>query len=454
MILEGDQVYRAVDETHWQLLLEISRSNFLSELIKNSGVVPTRPVDPDSDKQRRLGQEYPGWSHFLWHERVPFVSYPYEWSPSMLADAALLTLELQERLLAKELSLKDATAFNILFRGTRPVFIDVPSIERPKRRDVWIAYNQFCKMFLYPLWLCLYRKLNLRSTFAASLEGVDADQTFAALGLWRSFQPGMWLDLTVPRWLSRVQPTRIRNLEARVPMSDSGADVQRMNLDRLKRKIEKIRRHITNRSTWTSYTETCTYSETANVEKERFVSEWLGECKPRTVLDLGCNTGHYSRMAAEAGAQVVAVDGDPACVDSLYRATRSKGLDILPLVMDLANPSPAMGALGRERRSFLERMQADGVLALALVHHLLVTARLPLTAIRDLLASLTRETLVAEFVEPRDPMFQSLLALREDIYSHLTVDDFERVFSVSFEVVKKTPLADCCRHLFLLRKRL
>ena len=453
VFLLGDEIYRAVDADHWRVLAQIQESGLLPELIHTGMVVNSRLVPSDSDEHVALQRACPGWAHFLWHERLPVLSYPYEWSFSMMADAALLTLALQEKLLRAGFSLKDASAFNIQFSGSQPVFIDLPSIEKPERRDIWMAYSQFCRMFLYPLLLSRHRGISFKSIFLANLEGPDMDQTFAALGVWKCLRPGLVLDLLMPRLFSRVPPRKVRKMESSALKSAADPSPQFVNLERLTRKIATLRASRRSSSHWSGYGLMTHYSDQARTEKDTFVRRLLKEHLPKSVLDLGCNTGTYSVMAAEQGARVVAVDGDSECVDRLYAEVRSKSLPILPLVVDLANPSPPLGFRNLERKSFMERAPADAVLALALVHHLLVTARMPLEAICDLLADLTRRILVVEFVEREDDMFQSLLALREDLYRDLSVDRFASVFQRRFDLIERQSLTGCRRHLFALQKK-
>ncbi len=226
-----------------------------------------------------------------------------------------------------------------------------------------------------------------------------------------------------------------------------------LNLKRLRSKIARIATSYRHGGLWSRYSSNSPYGPAAENAKKRLTTDFLGRARPSTVLDLGCNTGDFSRIAAEAGARVLAIDSDHDSIDLLYRQGRQASVGILPLVVDLANPSPAVGYRNHERDAFLARAEADCVLALALVHHLLVTANLSLAMIRDLLASLTRRWLVLEFIPPQDPMFRDLLRFRHESFDFLTLDNMRSVFLEQFEVVAEESIRDSDRTLFLFSKR-
>ena len=450
VFIHRDQVYRAVSEEHWPLWIDLKDTGLLDELIKAHELISTEAVAAGSDEHESLAVLCPGFRHFLKHEKIAWISYPAEWCFSMLAEAGLLHLRLQEKLLARDFSLKDASAFNVQFIHTRPVFIDLLSIEKPPRLDVWMAYGQFCRMFLFPLLLYWHRKIGFREIFGASLDGLDVDRAYAMLGAWRSLRPELFLDVFLQRALGQSSGTATTLKQQPV---NRDANAQLLNLRRLSAKIKKSCRRNAASSHWATYESMHNYTDEAKSEKSRFIGDFMSEHKPGTVLDLGCNTGSYSVLAAERGAKVVAIDSDHDCVEHLYRLARERGLHILPLVVDIANPTPATGFRNQERPSFLQRYSADCVFALALIHHLLVACRLPMAAICDLMADLTNQWLVIEFVEREDSMFQKLLALREDLYGGLMVESFEREFARRFEPVRRMPLPGTRRHLFVYRKK-
>lgn len=453
VFLYDGQVYRSSSDKAWEALRVLRESGRLDKWIASGDVVATRFVDAVGEEQARLSTANPGWNHFLWHERIPLVSHPAEWSFSMLADAALLHLRLQKNLLGMGLSLKDATAYNVLFNASRPVFIDLLSVERPARLDVWTAYNQFCRMFLYPLLLFARKRIDFARVFLGDIEGADPEWVYSVFGFWRSLRPDLFLDVFAPHALNRGSTDQVRRLKARMTAASGDPAVQRLNLDRLERKIRSLQTAYRPKGLWSDYERKNTYTAESTTEKGRFIADVLADFKPTTVLDLGCNTGTYSIMAAEQGSRVIAVDKDHDCVEKLYRWSRDHRLNIVPFVMDLANPTPGMGFRNRERLPFLERVSAECVFALALLHHLLIAARLPLDVVAEFFADLTNDLLVIEFIEREDQMFQTLLALRDDLYADLTEERFLAVFKPRFDIVRRASLSGTRRHLFLMRKK-
>lgn len=446
------RIFRAIDDACHQTLRDLQDSGLLDALMTERLLARTRFVE-DRDECLELSCAHAGYEHFLEHEVIAPITYPYEWSLSMLADAALLTLELQERLAGAGFALKDATAYNVQFVHGRPRFIDLASIEKPVRHDIWYALGQFTRMFTIPLMLACYHGRDLKSCFLANIDGVDAEQFARGLGWLERCRPRYLLDVTLPLWLGRKatqERTRGREMVERQRL-DSGAQI--FNLRRLRRKVHQLASSYRPAGTWSDYTSSCSYSSQAENAKKAFVREFLSAHQPAAVLDAGCNTGDYSYIAAECGARVLAADGAHDAVELLYRRLREQPADITPIVLDLTNPSPAIGFCNRERASFLERLDVDCVQALALLHHLLVSANLSLAAVRDFFADLTKEFLVLEFVPTHDVMFEQLLRFRRHDFADLDLQRCKAVFGQRFELLGERALPGSPRTLLFLRKR-
>lgn len=445
------RIFRAVDESCCQLLHELDRSGLLPRLMAESLLVRTEFVG-DATLIAALGDEHRGFTHFVEHEVLRPITFPYEWSVSMLAEAGIATLDLQLRLLAEGCSLKDATAFNIQFVRGRPRFIDLTSLERPKRLDFWFAMGQFNQMFLFPLLLCRFGGWDLRSYFQANLGGRDVEQVARGFGWAQRLRPRMLLDVTLPmlltRWAEKSAGSWRQTMEA--PRQNSAAQVA--NLRRIRGKVSRLAAGYKPRGVWSDYTKICNYDEGAEQAKKALVRQFFDSTKPATVVDLGCNTGDYSRLAAQRGAEVVAVDADHDAVEVLYRRLRNEPAAISPMIIDLCNPSPGLGLMNRERPSFFERIHGDCVLALALLHHLLVSGNLTLGAVCELMASMTRRDLVLEFIPPDDSMFERLLKFRVNYFGDLTVQRVKDAFVTRFQLLKEEPIAGSKRTLLFLRK--
>ena len=391
------------------------------------------------------------------HERIPFVSYPYEWCPEMLHAAAELTLELAYGCIKEGFSLKDATPYNVLFRGPHPVFVDLLSFERRDPGDpTWLPYAQFVRTFLLPLLASLHLGFRLDQLMLAERDGIDPEVMYRWLSWPKRLRSPFLSLVTMPKWLA----SRSHKAEATLYQKQSLPDHRQAQfifehlLHRLRRQLQKAR-PVSTQSTWSSYMEEHSYSVPGFKEKQAVVSEALREFAPRAVLDIGCNTGHFSAMAARAGARTVAVDLDPAVIGRVWQMARSEGLDIQPLVVNLARPTPAVGWRNSECPSFLDRARGsfDTVMMLAVLHHLLVTERIPLDQVIDQAADLTRDLLILEFISPEDTMFRRIARGRDQLHRDLTIARFEEACRRRFDIVRSVQLDGATRWLYVLRKR-
>ncbi len=429
------------------------------KLVEAHLFVPTSPIEfnADDDVQKRFGPK----AVFFEHRRIEFLSYPYEWSASMLVEAALLTLDLQERLLADRLTLKDGTPFNIQFEQARPLFIDLGSIERASTNGVWIAYDQFCRCFLYPLLSFHLGASSLPFGHPSRLDGLTLEETVRSLGLRPFWRYGLVFDYLLPALLTKLQGLKKPVSRRKVSLDrtfENSAEIQAHTVRRLRRFFERLRPRADS-GDWVDYERTCTYSEEASASKKRFVEDALKSDGVRRVLDLGSNTGEYSMLAADRSCKVVAVDSDHASVDALFLWAKGRKADVLPLCLDIGNPPAPAGWFNEERAGFLGRAKErfDCVLALALVHHLLVTGRIPLSEIARLLRHLTSRLVVVEYVNPSDRMFQELLRYRTESYAAVTQTAFEERMSERFSILKKealkVPEQSMDRCLYLMEAR-
>lgn len=453
----NNRIFRAVDGEASTLLRDLDAQGVLSRLTKEGLLVRSRFVD-DPSLVSELKTLHPDFPSFVEHDRISPITYPYEWSPSMLAEAGRLTLRLQKELLKLGLSLKDATAYNIQFVGGKPVFIDLTSIEKPKRLDLWFALGQFNRMFLYPLLLIKYAGWDIRSYFLANLDGRSTLQVGQAFSWRRRWSPELLLDIGIPYALEKKvrfnkPPTADQKIGKSETARSTNTAAQEMSLRRLDKKLTALVKGTTQDTVWKDYTKICSYNSEADQSKKELVREFLTEVRPKDVLDIGCNTGDYSRIAADCGAEVWATDFDIGAVDLMFQRLQNEPAAITPMVVDIANPSPGIGYLNTERAPFLERAQPDAVLALAVIHHLLVGANLSMTAIRDLFARLTAKHLVLEFVPTDDVMFRKLIEFRVNLFEHITLEHCIEVFSEKFELVRKESIKDSPRTLLLFKKR-
>ncbi|HEY9401501.1 MAG TPA: class I SAM-dependent methyltransferase [Pyrinomonadaceae bacterium] len=394
---------------------------------------------------------------FYEHERVSFPSFPYEWPPQMLYEAGVLTLDLAESALEDGYELKDASAYNVLFRGTHPVFVDLLSFKRRGAGGAtWLAEAQFSRNFLLPLLANKYFKLSLQQLFLARRDGVEPEEAYRWSGRAQKFREPFLTLASIPTWLARGADDKTIYDRPRLSSDERARFILRRLYKRLRRKLETVRPASAQSSSWSDYESSC--RDTAEEylgAKLRFVAGVCDEFRPRAALDVGCNKGFFTRAAAERGASVVAIDRDPAVVGHVCLSAAARKLNILPLVIDLTRPSSGTGWRNEENSSFLGRARGrfDALFMLAVVHHMLVGERIPPREILALAAELTTDLLVVEFVAPDDPMFQRLARGREHLYQGLTNEVFRSMCLERFVIVRCERLAGASRWLYLLRKK-
>jgi hypothetical protein len=383
-------------------------------------------------------------------ELVPFVSYPYEWCFGQLRSAALATLEAQRLALEHGMVLKDASAFNVQFQRGRPVLIDTLSFELAQEGEPWVAYRQFCQHFLAPLALMARVDVRLGRLLRVHLDGVPLDLASALLPQRTWLRPSLLLHLHLhARSQKRHAAARVDRARVRRPV---GRTAMLGLLDHLRGAVEALEWQPAG-TEWADYAGEQSYERDGFEHKQELVAECLERIRPGVVWDLGANTGLFSRIACGLGSRVVAFDADPGAVERNHREMLARAeTGLLPLVLDLMDPTPALGWQGRERMSLLERGPADAVMALALVHHLAISHNVPFEQIADFFASLA-EWLLIELVPKTDPQVQRMLALREDIFADYTQEGFEAAFGRVFRLERREAIRGTPRVLYLMQRR-
>ena len=444
----GNRVYRGLRAGAYDEWIALSRTQFFRHYVDSGSVVQTREIGMGQfANEENLGS----WSAMLEHERVPFISYPYEWSFSMLKNAALLQLQLLDAALLERMSMKDASSFNIQWTGSRPVFIDITSFERCKAGDPWAGYLQFCKMYLYPLILQAYKNIPFHPLLRGNIDGIEPAVMRNLVTVLDYLRPGIFADVYLQAKLQKRYAKSSMTLRADLGRSGFSAEMIRSNVGRLKKIINGLK-WAQSASEWSEYTREYGYAPEDAGRKSAFVEQALREKKSNLVWDLGCNTGTYSRLASKYASYVVAMDSDHLAIERLYDSLSNENCrTILPLVMNLADPSPALGWRSKERKSLPERGNPDCTLCLALTHHLVIGGNIPLRELIGWLCSLGGD-LVIEFVSKQDPMTQRLLRNKDDQYHDYDVSSFEQYLREYFAVVSEPQiLATGTRLLYFCR---
>ena len=445
-IVDG-RVFRSVTEHGIEEYLAVRDSGALQSLVARGAVIGAEEV---------TGISLPGIdaARVIEHARLSFISYPYEWPFDALKSAALLHLDLQLELLERGLCLTDASAFNIQFRGAQPVFIDYLSFRRYREAELWLAHRQFCEQFLNPLVLQACLGVPYHAWYRGQGEGIPAGDVAALLKFRHRLSPVLFGHIVLP---SRLQ----KKGDGGFVETAANAKKQGLKRTRFKAILHQLRHFIAGlepagleKTTWGSYAEDNTYESSEAAAKRRFVQRFAKDVRPGLLVDLGCNTGEYSAAALEAGAgSVVGLDSDHGALRRAYARARTEGLNFLPLYQDLANPSSGLGWNGAERPGLAKRLAADGLLALAVVHHLAIARNIPLADVIQTITGMAPEGVI-EFVPKDDPTVGKMLLLREDVFPGYGRAEFVRAIETNARIVEAEVVSETGRELFRYRRHM
>lgn len=436
----GGRILRQVNRTyapHYDRLT----SGLAASLVDRGWLVAHRevPEAPDTGDAYRVIEP----------DRIPFISYPFEWSFSQMKAAAIATLTIQRAAVEHGMVLKDASAYNMQFVGAAPLLIDSLSFECWQEGTPWVAYRQFCQHFLGPLALMSATDPRLATLSRSFVDGAPLDLVSRLLPLSTRVHPSLLLHLHLhARAQARHQGTAI----GRRPAASFTRRAMLGLVDHLQAAVERLAMPAA-ASAWADYYAHTNYSADAMAAKRRIVESHLRHLRPATVWDLGANTGAFSTLAADAGAYTVAFDADHATVDRhVIDRRRTADRRVLPLVMDLANPTGGFGWNHTERTSLAERGPADVVLALGLVHHLALAGQVPFGLVARFFERIGR-TLVVEFIPPTDSQVEGMLSRMPSRAEGYSADAFEREFDRAFTIVERTPIPGSARRLYLMQSR-
>ncbi|MDP6173433.1 MAG: hypothetical protein QGF09_04625 [Rhodospirillales bacterium] len=445
----GKVFYR--DGSVYRSIMPVAREDYeftrdcglLKDLMENGLLVGCREVEAGD-----FSEAVPGAAYVLKHEKIPFISYPYEWPFQALKEAALCQLAVHMRALEFDVTLSDATAYNVQFKGTKPVFIDVLSLRKYRDGEFWTGNSQFYRQYLNPLLMRALFGVPHNSWFRGELDGVDQANLRRLLSLRHKFSLNIWLHVILPDLLQNkfAGEVKLEKLEKENARNLPKARLQHM-LGGLAKWITRLKPKggVT---VWQDYAENNSYQDGAAQEKMDFVKALAQDLKPAMLWDLGCNTGAYSEISLAAGAaRVIGFDFDTGALDGAFQRGRDKDLDFLPLFMDATNPSPDLGWALRERKSIMGRKGADAVLALAFVHHLAIGANIPLDEVVEWITGLAPSGVV-EFVPKSDPMVLRMLMMREDIFPDYTEENFAASLQKHRRIMATQALSGSGRKLF------
>ena len=439
VFLQDDEIYREVKAVYKENYDHLINSGLYKTLVDLELLIPHKEVDG------RLIESINSYK-IIKPELIPFISYPYEWCFSQLKDAALLTLKIQKNALDYEMTLKDSSAYNIQFKNVKPILIDTLSFEKYKEDKPWVAYKQFCEHFLAPLALMSNKDIRLNQLLKIYLDGIPLDLTSSLLPFKSYLNPSLLFHIHLHAKSQKHYETKIINKSKRF---------NKFNLAALIDSLESIIKNLKwdpAQSNWSDYYKNTNYSSGALNHKKEIIESLLLKTRPKTVIDLGANEGLFSQIASKVTEHVISFDLDPICVEKNYLdCLKNQVKNILPLIIDLTNPSGGTGWENKERMSFQERFCGDTILALALIHHLAISNNVPLKNIARFFSSLGK-TLIIEFIPKSDSQVQRLLSSREDIFLDYTQESFENEFKQYFTIEYFAKIKDSKRVIYHMQR--
>lgn len=451
VVVGNEAVYRLLDPQALDNWHNLRTTDFFKRFNNQGMLIATEELDPADC--RDLLEDFPGhWAGVLGHERIPVVSYPYEWPFSMLRDAAACHLDLLVAALSEDWVLKDATSYNVQWRGCQPVFIDIPSFEPLPPGRPWMGYRQFCELFLLPLMVQALRGLPFQPLLRGRLDGIDAATADGFFGSRDWLKPGVFRHAVLHARMLRRYSAKPADALGDARRAGFNRELIRANVRGLRKIVTRLAWHGA-ASRWSEYSREHSYSQEQYAAKQRFVKQTVEARPDGTVWDLGCNTGDFSIAAARHARHVVATDADHAAVERLYLRLRDHGPhNVLPLTADLADPSPDQGWRGRERAGLVSRIQPDLVLCLALLHHAVIGASIPMDEFIDWLAD-TGADLVIEYVDRDDPMVQALLKAKDESYADYSRDSFMQSLKRRFHIAREETIIPGRRWVYQAEQR-
>lgn len=440
IFLQNGTVYRQVNKIYSSHFDHFISSGCYQSLADKKLLIP----------HQQLNENLTGdtdWYATLKPEPLPFLSWPFEWCFDMLKDAALLTLNVMKEALRFGMILKDASAYNIQWYKGQLIFIDTLSFEKYNEEEPWIAYRQFCEHFLSPLLLMHYGKQPMHQLMLAWPDGIPLPLTREMLPRRSRYSLPVYLHIhlnarvgfrpaTAPKKQVRFSKHKLTNIVS--------------SLDSL---IKKLRLPA-QKSTWSDYYPEAATRDNYLEEKKKIIRGWISSMPDiKTAADLGANDGVFSNLTAEKNIYTIAGDFDPYCINNLYREVIQSGqTNIQPLIIDLANPSPAIGVNNQERSALTDRLQTELTMALALIHHLAIGKNIPFEMIAEFFNKVCSKKLIIEFVPKEDEKVKLMLSYKKDIYSNYSTTNFEKAFTRYFQIIQQMPVGQSGRTLYLMNK--
>tara|TARA_Y100000741_G_scaffold364643_1_gene356367 strand:- start:1840 stop:3222 length:1383 start_codon:yes stop_codon:yes gene_type:complete len=423
--------------------LEFIKNNLIIEKsIKNNFLVNTRILNSKDKEELNLETEI----FYLEHEKIPYISYPYEWSFTQLKEAALFHLDFNLFLLNHNATLIDASAYNVQFIGNKPIFIDVLSLKKYEDGEPWLGHKQFCENFLNPLFLKSKKGLKFNNWFKGNIEGIETSEINKILGFFDKFSYNVFVHIFL---LNKIEEKYKKQKSLKI--NKKKTFLKKKGLIAI---LTQLRNYISNLkdyksiTTWDNYSTENSYSAKADYEKKKIVENFFKKNNFNIICDLGCNDGEYSEIALKNNcSKVIGFDYDLNAIEKAFIRSRNNELNFLPLFFDASNPSTNLGWNEQERMSFNKRANFDGVIALAFKHHLAIAKNIPLNQVVKWLVSLAPRGLI-EYIPKNDITIKKMLELKGDIFSDYTIENFEKSLNQNCNIISKNNISETGRVIY------
>ncbi len=432
VFLKDGEIYRRISKNYAKTFEKFINSGLYEKLLSENLIIEHTQIESDD---------------LIIKPKKVFISYPWEWCFSQLKDAALATLKIQKIALEYNMSLKDATPYNIQFLKNKPLLIDTSSFEDFKEKP-WVAYRQFCENFLSPLVLMAYTDLSLSSLFLGNINGISLALASKLLPLKTRFNPNLLWHIHIHSKMQNKYSENKTKYDVKISKNQLLNIIDNLYDTVLGINLKKYK------TEWQEYYSNTNYTEDSFGTKKEIITCFKNKINPKTVWDFGSNTGIFSRIFSKEGIDVTAFDIDHLAIEKNYLTAKENGEEnIFPLIFDISNPSPALGFNNEERKTLTQRAQnVDLILALALIHHLRITYSIPFSYIAKYFAEISKY-LIIEFVDKKDSKIQTMLLNREDIFDDYTKENFEKEFGEFYQILEIKPIDGTKRTLYLMERK-
>ncbi len=435
-------VKRTINPIYFKQYNHLKDSGFFDKLFKNGLLIKHTELSSSSKEI------------IIQPEQISFITYPYEWSFNQYKESALLTLKLQKYCLENNLSLKDASAFNVTFHKGKAVFIDTLSFDFYLENSPWRAYKQFITHFFGPLLLAHFHGSEVLKLMSTFIDGIPVKTVASMLPFKTKLNPFLYTNIHL---LAKFEDKHNEDYKGKTKSSSLSKKGQLNIIESLYDYIKKL--ELEEQSEWGEYYSKTNYSNDAFNLKSNIINNWIAKLKTKTIIDIGGNDGTFVRRITTKLEQALVCDIDNNAVDYNYKLIKqNKEQFIIPFVLDVLNPSAAIGFNNKERFSFLKRIKdynPDVTLALAVIHHMSLSGNITFSMSAEFFASFS-QYLIIEFPKRGDSWVERLLDSKGEFKEHFdfyNTDDFEKEYIKYFDLIEKQDIEGSKRVMYFFKTK-